>query len=351
MFEEVIEFTPVDIGVKSTLIDLKNIKDVIYNQVAPISKNQCIVSNNYGEIVIFSHDESSDEFYQTLLQDMTSQSNFEDIKLCSSLGGVLMASSTNLNVLYPNGYQTEILGTQPLANKPEAVIRVAPDESCLGLNINLNGYEAIKIYPNLKSHRLEESDSITIKLFSHNPQDCNDDMVNDFQFTKTARLVGATSRGILSIWDYTGNQITSHPVFNWQEVPARIDNIQVSQDSKFACVLTSTGTSTLRAYTLSVFKIEGDIIEEASSTLIREGSKGCWVATFYQKSDGSYVAVVTNDFNDVRFYQFNNDGKELKWVHTDNKLQYGPKSSNLGFGYLWVVDKRSQVLRISAEGL
>ena len=31
MFEEVIELTPVDIGIKTTLIDLKNTKDIIYN--------------------------------------------------------------------------------------------------------------------------------------------------------------------------------------------------------------------------------------------------------------------------------------------------------------------------------
>ena len=108
---------------------------------------------------------------------------------------------------------------------------------------------------------MEESDSVTIKLFPHNEEECHNDMVNDFQFTSTARLVGATSRGVLSLWDYTGKKLACHPVFDWREVPARIDNIQVSPDSKFVAVLTSTGTLTLRTYTLWTFKIEGDKIE------------------------------------------------------------------------------------------
>ena len=75
--------------------------------------------------------------------------------------------------------------------------------------------------------------------------------------------------------------------------------------------------------------------------VIREGSRGSWITTFYKREDGTYVAVLSNDFKDVRFFQFDNEAKNLKWVHTDNKLQFGTKSSNVGFGYLWVVDKRS----------
>lgn len=351
MFEEVLEFQKADIGVKTTMLDISNIHDLISNKIVPISENQCIVANNIGEIVLFSHDGTSEEFQKTVIADMASEVNVYDVAACSSLGGVILASSSQLSILYPNGYQKEFLGPQPLANKENALVRVAPDQSCLGLNVNLNGYEAIKLYAGLESQRLEESDSIIIKLFPHNEEECNDDFVNDFQFTGTARLVGATSRGVLSLWDYFGKELASHTVFDWKEVPARIDNVQVSPDSKFVAVLTSTGTVTLRTYTLWVYKIEGDKIEEASSTVIREGSRGGWIATFYQREDGSYVAVMTNDFKDVRFFQFDKDGKDLKWVHTDNLLQFGSKGSSVGFGYLWVVDQRSQVLRVKADGL
>ena len=62
MFEEVIEFQQADIGVTTSMLDLKNDHDIITNQVAPISETQCIVTNNLGEIVLFSHDGTSEEF-------------------------------------------------------------------------------------------------------------------------------------------------------------------------------------------------------------------------------------------------------------------------------------------------
>jgi len=151
MFEEVLEFQQADIGVATSMLDLKNDHDIINNQVAPISETQCIVSNNLGEIVLFTHDGTSEQFEQTVLYDMTSENNILDTVGCASLGGVLLASSSKLSILYPNGYQRDILGSQPLVNKENAIVRVAPDESCLGLNVNLNGYEAIKLYPNLET--------------------------------------------------------------------------------------------------------------------------------------------------------------------------------------------------------
>ena len=86
-----------------------------------------------------------------MLADMTSESNILDIVGCPSLGGVLLASSSKISILYPNGYQRDILGSQPLVNREDSIVRVAPDQSCLGLNINLKGYEAIKLYPNLET--------------------------------------------------------------------------------------------------------------------------------------------------------------------------------------------------------
>lgn len=314
MFDEILDIKEKEFGLQLEKFQLHHQHDIIENIVTMFNQNKGILSNDLGEISLFTLTVGKEKSVEVKVASQEDGNIWKDAVPCPALGGIVLASGTyQMSIIFPDGSLRRLTPSEPMANKRIASIRATEDGSAIALNINIKGYECIKLYPFVSSLNFEKS--VIIKLFPHSKEECNDDLVNDFRFLGNETLVGGTSRGEVSLWNLLGEKITALKIFDHTKECARIDNMAISPDNKFITVLTSGGTMYLRQYYVHILKVQDNQLELVSKLEVRQGARGMWLSHCFQAADGSYVLVANNDHRDTRFYSFTAEGKDITWIH------------------------------------
>lgn len=311
---------------------------------------QGILADDKGSVFMIYLDESGEKFVESVICGEDSGNSWMDAVYCKALGGIILASTTfSLSVVFENGQIRRLAQTEPLANKRQVLVRTNPSGNSLALNIFLRGFEAVKVYNQIGEFNF--TDPVIIKPFPHNKEEFNDDMVNEMKFLGEDKLVIGTSRGELSIWDLEGKKLQAVKLFDWTQDPKRIDNIVISHDQQFAIVLTSTGTMTLRTYTLNVVRIGEEALEVKSTLDVREGARGMWLSHCFKSgtNEQEKIVMATNDHRDIRFYKISAEGDEITWVHEDESMDFGEKFNLFQDNHVWTVDEKYNLVKTTVE--